>query len=125
MRKHSALPMLLAILLILGAPIARAVALGDDDDDDEGEENPAAVIKALPDAKVSLEQALVACEAVGKPVSAKFEVGDGKLQLSVYTMKGNAFSEVIVDHATGKDTKTEAITGGADLTAAKSQSEAI
>jgi hypothetical protein len=40
-------------------------------------------------------------------------------------MKGDKFSEVIVDHTTGKVAKTEAITGGGDLTAAKAQSETM
>ena len=66
-----------------------------------------------------------ASESQGKPISGKFEVEDGKLQLSVYTMKGDKFSEVIVDHKTGKVAKTEAITGGDDLTAAKAQSAAM
>ena len=50
---------------------------------------------------------------------------DGKLQLSVYTMKGNQFSEVIVDHATGKVAKAEPITKDDDLKAAKEQSTAM
>ena len=75
--------------------------------------------------KTSLEKGLSASETQGKPISGKFEVEDGKLQLSVYTMKGDKFSEVIVDHKTGKVAKTEAITGGDDLTAAKAQSEAM
>lgn len=85
----------------------------------------AEVGKALKDAKVSLEKGLSASESQGKPISGKFEVEDGKLKLSVYTMKGDKFSEVIVDHKTGKVAKTEAITGGGDLTASKVQSEAM
>ena len=79
----------------------------------------------LREAKVPLERAITASKASGTPVSAKYEVEDGKLQLSVYTAKGDAFSEVIVDHKTGKVAKAEPITGGDDLTAAKSQNEAI
>ena len=79
--------------------------------------------KALKGVKTSLEKGLSASESQGKPISGKFEVEDGKLQLSVYTMKGDKFSEVIVDHKTGKVAKTEAITG--DLTAAKAQSAAM
>ena len=60
-----------------------------------------------------------------KPISAKYEVEHGKLQLSVYTMKGDTFSEVIVDHKTGKVAKAEPITQGDDLTHAKAQSEAM
>jgi hypothetical protein len=52
-------------------------------------------------------------------------VEDGKLQLSVYTMKGDNFSEVIVDHKTGKIAKAEPITKSDDLTHAKEQSEAM
>src|SRR5262249_49556699 len=60
-----------------------------------------------------------------KPISAKFEVEEGKLQLSVYTMKGNKFSEVIVDHQTGRIAKSEPITGGEDLASAKQQANAM
>jgi hypothetical protein len=85
----------------------------------------AELAKALKGVKTSLEKGLAASESQGKPISGKFEVEDGKLQLSVYTMKGDKFSEVIVDHKTGKVAKTEAITGGDDLTAAKAQSAAM
>ncbi len=85
----------------------------------------AGLAKAMAEAKVSLEQGLSASVREGKPISAKFEIEEGKLQLSVYTAKGDKFSEVIVDHETGKVTKTEPITGGEDLTAAKAQSAAM
>jgi len=79
----------------------------------------------MKDAKVSLERGIAASKAKGTPISAKYEVENGKLQLSVYTAKGDSFSEVIVDHKTGKVAKSEPITSGDDLTAAKSQSEAM
>jgi len=85
----------------------------------------AELAKALRDAKISLQRGLTASTKEGKPISAKYEVEHGKLQLSVYTMKGEKFSEVIVDHKTGKVAKAEPITGGDDLTAAKAQSEAM
>lgn len=85
----------------------------------------AALIKALGSAKVSLQQGLTASEREGQPISAKFEVEDGKLQLSVYTTKGGKFSEVVVDHRTGKIAKVAPITEGDDLVHAKSQSEAM
>lgn len=83
-----------------------------------------ALAKALTGVTVSLEQGLRASAAQGTPISGKFEVEEGKLLLSVYTMKAGKFSEVIVDQKTGKITKTEAITAGEDLVAAKSQSAA-
>ena len=85
----------------------------------------AELAKALWDAKISLQRGLTASTKEGKPISAKYEVEHGKLQLSVYTMKGEKFSEVIVDHKTGKVAKAEPITSGDDLTAAKAQSEAM
>jgi uncharacterized membrane protein YkoI len=75
--------------------------------------------------EVSLEKGLSTSEAEGKPISAKFEIEDGKLQLSVYTAKDGKFYEVIVDHQTGKVAKTEPITSGDDLTAAKAQNDAM
>jgi hypothetical protein len=91
---------------------------------DEDEASPAAVAKSLPMAKITLQQGLAAAESHGQPISAKYEVEDGHLQLSVYTAQGGKFSEVVVDHGTGKVAKTEAITGGDDLTDAKKQMEA-
>jgi hypothetical protein len=85
----------------------------------------AELAKALKDAKLPLERGLSASTKEGKPISAKYEVEDGKLQLSVYTMKGDKFSEVIVDHKTGNVAKAEPITQGDDLTHAKAQSEAM
>jgi hypothetical protein len=83
------------------------------------------LMKALQGVKVSLADGLTASEGEGTPISGKFELEEGKLQLSVYTMKGDAFSEVIVDHTTGKVTKVEPITSGHDLTDATAQRAAM
>ena len=57
-------------------------------------------------AKVTLEEGLKTSKKNGKPVSAKFEIENGKPQLSIYTVKdGNKYSEVIVDHSTGEIVK--------------------
>ncbi len=85
----------------------------------------AKLAKAVTEAKVSLEQGLSASAQVGKPISAKFEIEDGELQLSVYTAKGDTFSEVLVDPNTGKVARTEPTTSGQDFTAAKAQNEAM
>src|SRR5215813_6509997 len=81
----------------------------------------AELAKALTNAKVSLAEGLTASASTGTPISGKFELEEGTLQLSVYTMKGDAFSEVIVDYTTGQVTKIEPITSGEDLTAATAQ----
>src|SRR5713101_2976034 len=85
----------------------------------------AELAKALKGAKVSLQSGLSASAREGKPISGKYEVEHGKLQLSVYTMKGDKFSEVIVDHTSGKVAKVDPITSGDDLTAANAQREAM
>ena len=90
-----------------------------------GEKERRELAAALGSAKVSLAQGLTAAEKHGKPISAKFEVEDGKLQLSVYVAKGKTFSEIIVDHVTGKVAKSETITGGDDLKNAKAQAEVM
>lgn len=82
-------------------------------------------LKALQPAKVTLERALTISKLQGKPISAKFEIEDGKLQLSVYTAKDGKFSEVLVNYRNGKVAKVEPITEGEDLTAARAQSEAM
>jgi hypothetical protein len=93
-----------------------------DDDDDDGQEK---LIKLLGASKINLQQGLAASEQQGQPISAKFEVDEGKLQLSVYTVKEGKFFEALVNYATGQVLRVEPITGGEDLTAANSQSAAM
>ena len=77
-------------------------------------------------AKVTLEQGLATSKKNGKPVSAKFEIENGKPQLSIYTVKdGSKYFEVIVDHISGEIAKAEPITGGDDLTAARKQNDSL
>ena len=85
----------------------------------------AELAKALKGVKTPLQQGLKASAKEGAPISAKYEVEHDKLQLSIYTMKSDKFTEVIVDHKTGKVAKAEPITQGDDLTHAKAQSEAM
>ena len=68
---------------------------------------------AASSSKVTLEQGLAASKTNGKPVSAKFEIENGKPQLSIYTIKdGSKYFEVIVDQNSGEIAKAEPITGG-------------
>jgi len=101
---------------VLGDP--PALAIGPD-------QKQAELANALSGVKVSLQQGLAASEAEGQPISGKFEVEDGKLQLSVYTAKEGKFFEVIVDHVTGKVAKVEPIDESEDLSHAKSQKGAM
>ena len=89
------------------------------------EKERAELATALKDAKATLEGGLKISEREGKPISAKFEVEDGKLQLSVYTLKDNDFSEVVADPQTGAITKAEKITDKEDIEAAAKQKAAM
>ncbi|HKD20045.1 MAG TPA: PepSY domain-containing protein [Thermoanaerobaculia bacterium] len=82
-------------------------------------------LKTLEAAKITLEKALEVAGAQGKPISAKFEIEEGKLQLSVYTAKAGKFSEVLVDYLTGSVAKVEPITEGDDLKEARAQDAAM
>ena len=89
------------------------------------EGNPAALAAAMKNATATLQGGLKASEAQGTPISAKFEIEDGKLQLSVYTMKGNDFMEVVADPKTGTIAKAEKITDAGDLKEAAEQKAAM
>jgi hypothetical protein len=117
MRKFA---VLLLTVAFVWSSVAIAVRAEESSEKGNGE-----LVEALEGVKVSLDDGLRASEAEGTPISGKFEIEDGKLQLSVYTMKDGKFFEVIVDHKTGKVAKTEPITGGDDLTAAKAQAQAM
>jgi len=90
----------------------------------------AALARALTTAWLPLESGLALSATTGTPISAKYEIDDGAFQLSVYTLKadafaGDAFWEVIVDHDTGQVARAEVITDGGDLAAARDQRAAM
>jgi hypothetical protein len=89
------------------------------------EGNPAALAGAMKNATATLHGGLRASEAQGTPISAKFEVEDGKLQLSVYTMKGDSFTEVVADANTGAIKEAETIKEADDLKEATEQKAAM
>ena len=91
---------------------------------DEAKER-AELAKALAGAKVTLQSGVQTSASRGKPISAKFEVEDGKLQLSIYTVKGDGFSEVVINPASGKVDKAETITDKEDLEHAAKQKAAM
>jgi hypothetical protein len=107
---------LVAAIGFLGAAVVPAWAEGGDE---------AALAAAMKNASATLQSGVKASEAQGTPISAKFEIEDGKLQLSVYTMKGSDFIEVVADPNTGAIAKAEKITDSDDLKAASSQNAAM
>ena len=108
--------LVVAAIGLLGAAIVTALA-------EEGDSR--ALAGAMKNATATLQGGLRASEAQGTPISAKFEIEDGKLQLSVYTMKGNDFMEVVADPNTGAVAKAEKITEADDLKEATEQKAAM
>ena len=84
-----------------------------------------AMATALKDTTVTLQDALKAGEREGQPISAQFELDDGKLQISIYTTKGEDFSEVVADPKTGAVLKTAKITDTDELSDAADQKAAM
>src|SRR5215467_2411283 len=112
-----AVPFILLVTAIgfLGAATFPAWAEGD----------PAALAAAMKNSSATLQGGLKASEAQGTPISAKFEIEDGKLQLSIYTMKGDDFMEIVADPNTGAIAKSEKITDAGDLKEAAEQKAAM
>jgi len=111
-RRRVSLAIASTVLLLAAVAAARAA---------EPELKPAELAKALPMASLSLEQGLKISQSAGMPISAKYEIEDGALQLSVYTASNGKFREVIVDYRSGNIDKSVAITEGDDLKAAGEQ----
>src|SRR5438034_7519967 len=102
--------------VLAGAAVCWGTTLAAQDKDE--------LAKAVLSARVSLERGLSASASHGRPMSAKFEMEEGKLQLSVYTATGGKFFEVAIDPNSGAVVKAEPIAEGEDYTAAQSQSAA-
>src|SRR5213596_1436630 len=103
--------------VLAGAAVCWGTTLAAQDKDE--------LAKAVLSARVSLERGLSASASHGRPLSAKFKMEEGKLQLSVYTATGGKFFEVAVDPNSGAVVKTEPIGEGEDYTAAQSQIAAM
>jgi hypothetical protein len=111
-----AFAVLVTAIGFLGAAVVPAWAEGGDE---------AALAAAMINASATLQGGLRASESQGTPISAKFEIEDGKLQLSVYTMKGSDFIEVVADPNTGAIAKAEKIVDAGDLKEAAEQKAAM
>jgi hypothetical protein len=108
--------LLVAAIGFLGAAGVPAWAEGGDE---------AALAAAMKNASATLQGGLKASEAQGPPISAKFEIEDGKLQLSIYTMKDNDFMEIVADPNTGTIAKAEKIADADDIKEATEQKAAM
>jgi hypothetical protein len=100
-RREVLLATALGVVFVPGIAVVDRPAFAIGPDQEQAE-----LANALGEAKVSLQQGLVASESEGQPISGKFD-------------------EVIIDHMTGKIAKVESIDEGEDLSQAKSQKAAM
>jgi hypothetical protein len=89
------------------------------------DEDAAALAAVLKDTKFTLQDGLKAGEREGQPISAQFEIDDGKLRLSIYTTKGDDFAEVVADPKTCAIVKSQKITDTDELSDAAEQKAAM
>jgi hypothetical protein len=112
--RRAALVAAIGVPLAFGSSGARAGSIDE-----------AMLVKALGTAQVSLEDGLRTSETVGTPISAKFEIAEGCLQLSVYAVAGDEYTEVVILPDTGVLMSAQRITDDEDLAAAAAQRKAM
>jgi hypothetical protein len=114
--------MLWSVLLVAAMLSLCGPAVAQDADE---EPDPVILGIALADAIMTLPKGLAASEVHGRPVSAKFEMPDGELRLSVYIAAADGFVELALDPKTGTVISVEQITDADDLTHANAQKAAM
>ena len=113
-------PLMIFALVLCGAiaRLASSVAAEPGSDRD-------ALARELRGAWLPLESGMTMSRREGIPISAKYEIDNGRFQLSVYTARGDRLSEVIVDYSVGMITTVDVLTDTGDLAAARGQAEAM
>src|SRR5262249_24544695 len=110
--------LLVGALLVAFAPTLMAASHRDDQPD------PVALWAALEDADVTLERGLSIGEERSHPVSAKFDISDGDLQLIVWIATMDGFLQVVIDPNTAAIVLAEPIIASDDLADATAQKAA-
>jgi hypothetical protein len=93
--------------------------------DQDDEPDPVILRIALADPPTTLQRGMAVSEQHGKPVSAKFEMPSGDLQLSVYTTNTDGFVETVLNPKTGAVISAEPIVDAEDLADARAQKAAM
>jgi hypothetical protein len=93
--------------------------------DQDDESDPVILRIALADAPTTLQRGMAVSEQHGKPISAKFEMPSGDLQLSVYTAITDGFVETVLDPKTGTVLSVKPIADAEDLADARAQKAAM
>jgi hypothetical protein len=93
--------------------------------EEEADREATALAEGVQRTKDSLIRGLSASARHDEPIAVTFTLRDGKLQLSVCTVRRETFRHVIVDPTTWKVVAVEPITGGDALAAAHAQRAAM
>jgi hypothetical protein len=89
------------------------------------EKDTAALAAGMKEVQATVEQGLASAGKSGRPISAKFELDDGEVQLSVYVENSMGFREVLANPHTGIAVGATLLTDEGDLKDAQEQSAAM
>jgi hypothetical protein len=115
------------VALLVGAAVKRdqAPEQKPEPDSDKMGVDVAALSAALKDSKVPLHAGIRMVSKEAIPLSANYELKEGKLLLAVYTVRGDEFFETIVDPQTGKAIMGGPITIDDDLVVVREQAKVV
>ena len=113
--------------LLVGAAVKQdqSPELKPAEDSDKMGMDVAALSAALKEAKVPLHAGIRLVEKDSTPLSANYEMKEGKLLLAIYTARGDEFFETIIDPQTGKAIMAGPITIDDDLMVVREQAKVI
>lgn len=114
-RRCSQIFCLVILFCVSGSPV-RA------DDDDY---NAAKLVRYFDSRNMPLDRAIEASEHAGETISAKYDVSNGVVQLSVTVLGGEGFSDVIFNPQSGSITTTQSITDRDELRDAEAHAKAM
>lgn len=112
-----------AQLLLVGTLLATAPLAAANDRDDQPDQ--VALWAALDDSGVTLEAGLIVGQQRGKPVSAKFDIADGDLELMISIATRDGLSHLLIDPNTASIVWSESISASDDLADATAQKAVI
>jgi hypothetical protein len=103
MTKTAMLPLVTLLSMLLAASVPAQQLYSDSER--------SVLARVLPNTKLSLPTALKTSERMGTPLSARIEVQDNDLVISVYTAKNDDFSEVVFSARSGSILKVQPVDG--------------
>jgi len=115
------------VALLIGAAVKReqSPAQNAGSDSDKMGVDVAALSAALKDSKMPLHAGIRLVSKDAIPLSANYEMKEGKLLLAVYTARGDEFFETIIDPQSGKAIMSGPITIDDDLMVVREQAKVI